>query len=182
MAVMLAALISPKLLAQDYQPPAQQTWSERSPDGRFEATQRIMPDPDRLWDRDMDTARLVVRTMNGTYVAFHIPRLMAQIKWSPDSRYIVMTTVSAGGHSPWHFCAFVYSVTDGTLRYMDDSIGLVVAPDFKFVGSHEVAMKIGTDGSDGVDFEHPKSVMIDLDKTVARMEKQSGRSQGNIGG
>jgi len=92
-----------------------------------------------------------------------------------------MTTVSAGGHSPWHFCAYVYSVADGTLRYMDDSVGLVVAPDFKFVGSHEVTMKIGPGGPDGIDFDHPKPVPVDLDKIIGRMEKQSGRSQGNIG-
>jgi Tol biopolymer transport system component len=29
-------------------------------------------------------------------------RLVAVARWSPDSRFCVFTTISAGGHSPWH--------------------------------------------------------------------------------
>jgi hypothetical protein len=182
LAVMLAAS---SLRAQEYQPPAQQMWSENSPDHKFEATQRIMPDPDRLWDTDSDTARLFVRSLTGSnagsHVAYDLPRLIAQIMWSPDSRYLVMTTVSAGGHSPWHFNAYVYSVADDSLRDMDDVIGLVVAPDIKFAGPHTVIMKTGPMGSGGVDFEHPKSVAVDLDKSVGRMKAEGGKSVGKMG-
>ncbi|HEX4140026.1 MAG TPA: hypothetical protein VHY09_06730 [Candidatus Methylacidiphilales bacterium] len=71
-------------------------------------------------------------------------------------------------------------MADGSVRYMDDAIGLVVAPDFKFTGPHTVTMKIGPTDSGGVDFEHPKSVDVDLDKAISRMEKQGGKSVGKI--
>ncbi|HEX4140025.1 MAG TPA: hypothetical protein VHY09_06725 [Candidatus Methylacidiphilales bacterium] len=96
-------------VSNDYQPPALSLWSETSPDGHYMAAERIMPDSIYLWKTDLDGARLLVRTLKtsgtDTYVAYDLSRLIAQIAWNPDSRYIVLTTVSAGGHSPWHFNA-----------------------------------------------------------------------------
>jgi len=132
---------------------------------------------------ERDTGRLLVVKHKGsrnkdTYVRYNIPRLIAHIEWSPDSRFLVMTTVSAGGHSPWHFKAYVYGVEDGSLRYMDDVIGLVVAADFEFVGPHTAAMKIAGEGGPGVDFENPKLMTVDLTKQIAQMPQEAGKDEG----
>ncbi len=167
-------------LFSQYMPPATETWNEASPDGRFGAAERIMPDPLYIWNTDLDTARLVVRTLKATgddtYVSYDLPRLIAQIEWSPDSRYLVMTTVSAGGHSPWHFNSYVYSVTDKSLRYVDDVIGLVEAPDLKFVGGHTLVIKIrGTN-----EVEQPTSITVDLSKLVRQMKKLGNKHEGSL--
>jgi hypothetical protein len=72
------------------------------------------------------------------------------IGWSPDSKFLVMTTASSGGHSLWHFESYVFCVADRTVRYMDNTIGTVLKPDFKFVGSHVVAMTVGPDDDGAV--------------------------------
>ena len=160
-----------------YEPPALDKWSSKSPDGLYLASTRIVPKEDGR--TDLDTGRLLVVRLSGagnkaTSVSYNIPRLFAEIEWSPNSKFIVMTTVSAGGHSPWHFKSYVYCVEDNTLRYMDDVIGLVVAAKFEFVGPHTVAMKIPGPGGPEVDFENPQIKMVDLTQQAPQMPLQDG--------
>jgi hypothetical protein len=169
----------------EYQPPAAD-YAQGSPDGKYFAATRAEPDAVYVSRTDLDTGILVVTNEIAPgkthYVRHDFPRLCAQLQWSPDSRYLVMTTVSAGGHSPWHFKAYVYSVSDGTLRYMDDVIGLIVSPDFKFVGAHTVQMGVGLSGADGVDFDHPKPLDVDLDKKSASMKTEGIRKEDILSG
>ena len=170
--------------AQD-EPPVPDAWHSNSPDGLFLAAIRRIPDEVLVWRLDLDTTRLmVVRTDTDPhkepYVSYDIPRLIDHIAWSPDSKFLVMTTYSAGGHSPWHDMSYVYCVDDKSLRYMDDVIGLVVDAKFKFVGPHTVEMKIPGPSGPEVDFEHPKSVMIDLVKQTPLMKKQDGTKEGKV--
>ena len=111
-----------------------------------------------------------------TFVSYALPRLIDHIAWSPDSRFMVMTTYSAGGHSPWHDESYVYCVNDQSLREMDDVIGLVVDANFEFVGPHTVKMKIAGPGPDS---DHAVSVTVDLMKKAPLMKKQGGRKEGN---
>ena len=80
-----------------------------------------------------------------------------RMKWSPNSRYLVFTTSNARGHSPWHFPAFIYSVTDHSLRSIDKetNLGLVVNPSFTFRQSKAVVFKV-VDPSIGYANEQPK--------------------------
>jgi hypothetical protein len=111
-----------------------------------------------------------------SYVRYDLPRLCGPIVWSPDSQYVVMTTTDPGGHFPWHFEAFVYSVKSKTLRYMDPVIGDVISASFEFVGPHTVEMSVAPANRD---FARPKKVDVDLDQKFAAMKKQKGRSTGS---
>ena len=182
-AIFLSAylLMGTVALWAQYEPPALEHWDAKSPDGLYWATIKIIPDENGR--SDLDTGRLLIARQSGPgkesmYVSYDIERLIAHIEWSPDSKFLVMTTVSAGGHSPWHFNSYVYCVEDKSLRYMDDVIGLVVDPKFEFVGPHTVTMKIpGPDGP-GVDFENPRELKVDLLKQVPRMQKEAGKKEG----
>lgn len=112
-----------------------------------------------------------------SYVRYDLPRLCDQFAWSPDSQYVVMTTTDPGGHFPWHFEAFVYSIKSKTLRYMDPVIGDVISAHVKFVGPHTVEMSVAPPDRD---FAHPKKVEFDLDQKFAAMKKQKGRSTGTL--
>lgn len=178
------------MLSAQYGTPVPDEYHSNSPDGRYMVAIRIIPDAVVVWRTDLDTGRLIVVRLNSgpepndpnddTYVRYDLRRIIAQIKWSPDSKFLVMTTVSAGGHSPWHFESYVYCVNDKSLREMDDVIGLVVDAKFKFVGPHTVAMNIPGPSQTEVDFDHPKSILVDLVKMTPLMKKQGGRKEGNV--
>ena len=58
---------------------------------------------------------------------------MAVARWSPDSKFCVLTTISAGGHSPWQFEPYVFSVASRRFRFLGDgSFEAVINPDFRF--------------------------------------------------
>jgi hypothetical protein len=117
-------------------------WSVTSPDKTLFACVRRIPDPDLVHRLDLDGLRLVIFRLHpndsldnthDVYAKREFPhRIVAHIQWSPDSKFLVFTTTSSGGHSPWHYNAFVFCVADKSFRYMDDTIGSVVAPDFRF--------------------------------------------------
>jgi hypothetical protein len=65
-------------------------------------------------------------------------RLVAVAHWSPDSRFCVFTTISAGGHSPWHFDPYVFSASDLSFRSLNDSVDAVIDPDFHFKSASTV--------------------------------------------
>jgi hypothetical protein len=161
-------------------------WQGISPDGKHLAVLAEQPDEKLSSRADLDTGLVkivdisavgqsssgAVRGISSTCHNFALgERAGARAEWSPDSRYFVITTVSNGGHSPWHFESYVYGTADQTLRYMDDAVGLVVRPDFRFDGPHDVRLNIATLASDGVDFDHPKQINFNLDAEFVRMKK-----------
>ncbi len=54
-------------------------------------------------------------------------RTLAKIEWAKDSRFLVLTTESSGGHSPWHDEAFFFAAESATFRSVDDLSGDSVA-------------------------------------------------------
>ncbi|MBK1881965.1 hypothetical protein JIN85_06035 [Luteolibacter pohnpeiensis] len=104
-----------------------------SPDHAFfTATWRI-PESDYIWQPDLDDFSLVVFPWVGKNELGDLDfshdftgRLPSQLQWSTDSKSIVVTTISSGGHSPWHYKTYVFSVADKRLVDADDLIGLVV--------------------------------------------------------
>jgi hypothetical protein len=146
-------------------------WTSESPDQQFFAATREVPSSDAmlLWKQEFDGTRLVVVSRgvdsNAGKLEFTYTfagRLIEQAKWTPDSKYIVFTTSSSGGHSPWHNDTFVFSVADRKLASVDDAVGLVVSPDVSIEAPHTATFGIGIVGKDGVDFEHPKKTAVDL--------------------
>jgi hypothetical protein len=57
---------------------------------------------------------------------------ISYIKWSPDSKFLLFTTASSGGHSPWHSRTFVFCMADKSFRDVESSVGSVVSPKFHF--------------------------------------------------
>jgi dipeptidyl aminopeptidase/acylaminoacyl peptidase len=154
-------------------------WHSDSPDGKRLAAVREEPSENMIWRMDLDLGALEIVDVNGNtlgkYERFNFNRLPVRIEWSPDSQYLVMTTTSPGGHSPWNYRSFVYSTQDRTLREMDGP-GPVVSPLFKFTGPHNVQIVTTLDG----DYEHPKSVIIDLDQKFSTMSKKDGQIEGDL--
>ena len=59
-------------------------------------------------------------------------RLISHIEWSPDSKFLLFTTASSGGHQPWHTAAFVFCRSDNSFRAVEPAIGTVVSAEFRF--------------------------------------------------
>lgn len=146
-------------------------WTSESPDQHLFAATREIPSGDDmlLWKTEFDGTRLMVvkrgTDSNGDELVFahtFAGRLIEQAKWTPDSKYIVFTTSSSGGHSPWHDDSFVFSILDRKLASVDEAVGLVVSPDVSVEAPHTATFGIGVVGKDGVDFEHPKKTIVDL--------------------
>jgi hypothetical protein len=165
-------------------------WQGISPDGKHLAVLAERPDEELLWRTDIDTGLLEIVDVAksgekipaepseghlGNYHLFELGhRAGIRAEWSPDSRYLVITTTSNGGHSPWHFDSYLYCADNRTLRYMDDVTGLVVRPSFRFTGPHTVRLSVGQSTKDGVDFDHPEQVDVDLDRKSGVMKTLDG--------
>lgn len=50
--------------------------------------------------------------------------------WTPNGQFFIFSMQSSGGHQPWHWPQYVYSVRTNRLYYLDDYIGSVTS---KFV-------------------------------------------------
>jgi len=146
-----------------------------SPDGNFLAATREIPDEGYVWRKDLDRFRLVVwparlgTEFGDRYLRWDCgrQRVMSNMSWSPDSKFLVLTTVSSGGHSPWHFDSYVFCVADRTVRYMDGTIGPVVKPDFQFIAAHRLVISLGPD------YDHPTVKQIDLGKETPNMKVEA---------
>jgi hypothetical protein len=110
-----------------------------SPNKEFFAAARRMPDEDFVYRRDLDGFRVVIyhhgseKELGDIYA--HAPifgRLILQMAWSPDSKFLVFTTTSSGGHSPWHYTTFVFETEDRSFREVDSVAGSVVSSEFHF--------------------------------------------------
>jgi hypothetical protein len=160
-------------------------WQGNSPNQKHFASLAVNRVDDRIWRTDMGMGMLEVVELKSGYVceSFHCfalgDRAGARAQWSPDSRYLIISTVSIGGHSPWHYDSYLYCADDCTLRYMDDVVGIVVAPAFRFVGPHTVRLGIAVAGPD-FDFEHPKEIEFDLDQKWSAMKQMPLLKKGDM--
>jgi hypothetical protein len=172
-------------------------WEGISPNQKHFAALAVRLDQDMIWRKDIGIGILEVvepyassgkitndedTPQYGDYYCFSLgDRAGVRAQWSPDSRYLVITTASLGGHSPWHFNTYLYCSEDHTLRYMDDLVGPVTSPTFTFVGPHSVRLGVGF-GTDEVDVDHPKQIEVDLDQESREMNRQHLLAKGNLSG
>ncbi|MCE9610251.1 MAG: hypothetical protein K8R23_08675 [Chthoniobacter sp.] len=127
-------------------------WKSESPDGTYFGAMRRKPDVDNpKITGETDGFRLVIfpiqenkisKSLGELYFAFDVGgRLPAEVKWTADSKFLVFTTVSSGGHSPWHFTTYAFSVSAKKIVCLDDVIGPVVDSDFKLEGPTRERLK-----------------------------------------
>jgi len=109
-------------------------WNVLAPDRSFFAVSRIIPDAVLIQRGDLDGVAVAICSDRENVISRHdFPRrFISQMEWSPDSKFLLFTTSSSGGHSPWHSAAFLYCVADRSFRDVDAAIGTVVSPKFRF--------------------------------------------------
>ena len=61
-----------------------------------------------------------------------------EIQWSDDSKYLVFTTSSSGGHSPWHFPTYAFSTERWAFVLIDDTFPAVTDKTFSFTDSSHI--------------------------------------------
>ncbi len=117
-----------------------------SPDGTLRAV--IFP-VDISLDATPDMeSRVVIRSSKGetlTSKDYSSPRgfngyYVVSAKWSPDSKFLVYSMSSSGGHSPWQFPMAVYGREKNDFASFSDMIdgNPTISGDFKFTGPHTV--------------------------------------------
>jgi len=109
-------------------------WFARAPDESLFAIGRIIPDRVLIQRYDLDGVAVAIYSDRESVIARHdFPgRRIAHMEWSPDSKFLLFTTTSSGGHSPWHSAAFLYCVGDKNFHDLDTAIGTVMSPKFRF--------------------------------------------------
>ena len=147
-------------------------WRSESPDGSYCCVIRRMPSNHRIWDSSFDNSRLMIfpfedrkkdARLGELYFAFDEEgRLPDKVKWTADAKFLVFTTKSSAGHSPWHSTTYAFSVSAKEIVCLDDVIGPVVDSDFKLEGPHTGTFKIGKQPPLAVDFEHPELRKLDI--------------------
>ncbi|MCX8494703.1 MAG: hypothetical protein ORN51_00790 [Akkermansiaceae bacterium] len=177
------ALLAPLIaFAQANAAPEEQesegAWRSESPDGSYRCVIRRMPSNDeRIWDSSFDNSRLMILPFAD--FAFDIEgRLPAKVKWTADSKFLVFTTESSGGHSPWHHTTYAFSVSAKKVVCVDDVIGVVVGSDFKLEGPHTGTFKIGKWRSEELDLDHHELVKLDISRLFSKDPKEKIESAG----
>lgn len=103
-----------------------------SPDGAFKATFADMP---TRWP-GVSESLLNIADKNGNVVLSKDYRsesgshgyALAKARWTPDSKFLVYTLTSSGGHQPWHFPLYVYSRKRNKLVGLEEQLGPVTSP------------------------------------------------------
>jgi dipeptidyl aminopeptidase/acylaminoacyl peptidase len=65
-----------------------------------------------------------------------------KIQWSPKGKYLVFTTSSSGGHSPWHFKTYIFSTERWEFLGLDDAVAAVTSPDFSFTDQTHLSIEM----------------------------------------
>jgi hypothetical protein len=112
-------------------------WYALAPGQLLFAVARIIPDQVYIQRHDLDSVAVAIfrdGEQGPAVVARHDfrGRFITQIEWSPDSKFLLFTTASSSGHSPWHAAAFLFCAADNSFRDVDAAIGSVTSPKFRF--------------------------------------------------
>jgi hypothetical protein len=147
---------------------AMNEWFEFSPGHDLFAATRLIPDQVYIQRHDLDGVAVAVFRggfQSGTVVARHDfrGRVISHIEWSPDSKFLLFTTASSGGHSPWHAAAFLFCASDNSFRDVEPAIGSVVSPEFRFEPP-DIAIMLVKKGE-----EPEMEVKVPLAKTMQHM-------------
>jgi hypothetical protein len=153
------------------------TWRAASPDNKFFAVERRVPNPSEPSRLDVNSFVVLIYTGlahsssglagQGPVIARHTfgDRIVSQIGWSPDSKFLLFTTTSSGDHSLRHFRTFAFSVADKSFRDVETAIGApVAAGKFRFEYPDVAVLSLYDP-----QHEHPKEIKLPLNKLVQHM-------------
>ena len=83
------------------------------------------------------------------------------IAWSGGARYLVFTTTSSGGHSPWNHRTYAFSTRHWAFLTLDDAVAPVTSADFTFPDASHVEIEIMRPDGEGSDDTVKKTVDLD---------------------
>jgi dipeptidyl aminopeptidase/acylaminoacyl peptidase len=149
------------------------TWFAASPDKKLFAVERRIPSSDEPSRLDLDGFAVFICTaedgIQRTVIAQHSfsGRVVSEIRWSPDSQFLLFTTASSGGHSPWHFKTFAFCAADKSFRDVETASGAPVgAAEFQFEPPDIALLKLHQPASDTL-----KQIKLPLGKSMKQMER-----------
>ena len=113
-------------------------WKSLAPNDDFQAATWSIPDPKHV--SRFERYGFCVAILHIPFgpeehvIARHnfLGSRISHMKWSPDSEFLLFTTASSGGHSPWHSRTFVFCMADKSFRDVEPAVGSVVSPKFRF--------------------------------------------------
>src|ERR1041385_6868912 len=149
------------------------TWFALSPDKQLIAVERRIADSELPSRLDLGGCTVLICAaedgIQKSVIAQHTfsERVISGIQWSPDSKFLLFTTASSGGHSPWHFKTYVYSVADQSFRDVESAAGgSVGAAQLHFEPPDVAVLQLHQADSDST-----KPIKIALGKAVQKMER-----------
>ncbi len=83
------------------------------------------------------------------------------IQWSKGGKFLVFSTSSSGGHSPWNSRSYAFSTERWSFLVLDDVIAPVTSPVFTFTDASHLEIEVLESPSAGAD--EGKKQVIDLD-------------------
>jgi hypothetical protein len=118
-------------------------WVGASPDKKVSEAVRRIPDPHEPSRLDLVGFTLCICTAEHciprpnlrSIIAQHTfpRRIVSELRWSPDSQFLLFTTASSSGHSPWHFNTYVFCPADKSFRDVESVTHTTVGSgDFRF--------------------------------------------------
>lgn len=87
-------------------------------------------------------------------------RHVENIQWSKDNKFLLFTTSSSGGHSPWNFRTYVFSTEHWQFLCLDEAVAPVTNKDFEFTDPSHVSME--TLNSSDADVDNVERRVVDL--------------------
>jgi dipeptidyl aminopeptidase/acylaminoacyl peptidase len=149
------------------------TWFGASPNNKLFAVERRIPSPDEPVRLDLDSSTVFICTAAAgdqrSVIAEHTfpGRIISQIRWSPDSQFLLFTTASSGGHSPWHFNTYVFCAADKSFRDVATALDTTVgAAEFHFEFPDIAVLTVNN-----VPAESLKEIKLPLAKAVQQMQR-----------
>jgi hypothetical protein len=145
-----------------------------APNGNWLAAWRRVPDDECIWNHEIDGSKVVVCSLKQDMIEDAVfsyslgGRTIGKFAWCPNSRFLVYSTSSSGGHSPWHFNTFVWDTKDHTIRSVDSLSHSVIDPKFSFKG--EDTLIVFTLKPDAPDFSTHNTVELPLPQSISKMK------------
>ena len=98
--------------------------------------------------------------------------VVERVGWSPDSKFVVFSTYSSGGHSPWNSKTFFYSSDLNCFGFLDSYLNHpVVDPNFRIVAPATIHLKVM--GKDSDDHVSKRFELGNIVTGAAKIEKDS---------
>jgi hypothetical protein len=126
-------------------------------------------------DTQREGTKLTVKARDGKIIfEGELTRDVAcNAEWTHDGKFLAITATNGGGHSPWHFWFYVFSLDAREIReYREtDNAPVIVSADMFFQPPHTVIL-IGHTFQHGLEApEDPVLVRLDLAALWPKLEK-----------